>query len=57
MSAKMGRPPSSNPKCNDIKVRVDNQTHEKLLKYCKKNGIGKAEAIRRAIAEMLEKIK
>ena len=53
----MGRPPSSNPKCNDIKVRVDNQTHEKLLKYCKKNGIGKAEAIRRAIAEMLEKIK
>lgn len=55
MSAKMGRPPSDNPKQNDIKVRVDNVLHEKLLKYCKDNGITKAEAIRRAIVEMLEK--
>lgn len=55
MSAKMGRPPSSNPKQNDIKVRVDDQTHEKLLKYCEANGISKAEAIRKAIDEMLEK--
>lgn len=55
MSAKMGRPPSSNPKQNDIKVRVDDQTHEKILKYCEANGISKAEAIRKAIDEMLEK--
>lgn len=55
MSAKMGRPLSSNPKQNDIKVRVDDQTHEKLLKYCEDNGISKAEAIRKAIVEMLDK--
>lgn len=55
MSAKMGRPPSNNPKQNDIKVRVDNQTHEKLLKYCEANGITKAEAVRKAIVDLLEK--
>lgn len=55
MSAKMGRPPSSNPKQNDLKVRVDDQTHEKLLKYCEANGISKATAIRKAIDKMLEK--
>lgn len=55
MSAKMGRPPSSNPKQNDIKVRVDDQTHERLQKYCEANGITKAEAIRKAIVEMLDK--
>lgn len=51
----MGRPPSRNPKQNDIKVRVDDQTHEKLLKYCEANGISKAEAIRTAIDKLLEK--
>lgn len=51
----MGRPTSNNPKNNDIKVRVDDQTHEKLLKYCDINGITKAEAIRKAIVKLLEK--
>lgn len=51
----MGRPPSSNPKQNDIKVRVDDQTHDKLLRYCERNGLTKAEAIRLAIAYLLEK--
>lgn len=55
MSAKMGRPTSNNPKINDIKVRIDNKMHEKLLKYCEKNGVSKAEAIRKAISELLEK--
>ena len=43
----MGRPISNNPKINDIKVRVDNETHDKLLQYCEKNGVSKAEAIRK----------
>ena len=50
----MGRPPSSNPKQNDIKVRVDDQTHERLQKYCEANGITK-EAIIKEIVEMLDK--
>ena len=48
-------PISNNPKINDIKVRVDNETHDKLLQYCEKNGVSKAEAIRKAINELLEK--
>ncbi len=51
----MGRPPSRNPKQNDIKVRVDDQTHEKLLKYCEEKKISKAEAIRIAINKFLDK--
>jgi len=45
MGSKMGRPVIGSPKTNDIKVRIDNETLEKLLKYCKEKGITKAEAI------------
>lgn len=55
MSTKMGRPRSSNPMCIDLKVRVNKKTYEKLLTYCEANGISKAEAIRSAIHQMLEK--
>ena len=54
MSTKMGRPRSRDPMCIDLKVRVNKQTNEKLLTYCEAKGITKAEAIRRAIREMLE---
>lgn len=52
--AKMGRPKSENPKSYDIKVRVDQYTHNELLIYCEKNGITKAEAIRQGIYLLLE---
>ena len=55
MSSKMGRPKAENPKCNDIKVRLDDETHEKLLKYCKEHQITKAEAIRQGIHLLLKK--
>lgn len=54
MGSKLGRPLSSNPKNNDIKVRLDDDTHNKLLEYCKRNGITKAEAIRQGITKILE---
>lgn len=50
----MGRPIIGEPKTNDIKVRVDNSTHQKLLQYCKKNNITKAEAIRKALQLLLK---
>ncbi|HFL2571704.1 Ribbon-helix-helix protein, copG family (plasmid) [Clostridioides difficile] len=52
---KMGRPVVGSPKTNDIKVRVDNETNEKLEKYCKKNNLTKAEAIRQGIHLLLQK--
>lgn len=55
MSARMGRPPSSNPKQNDVKVRMDDDLHMRLVSFCQDRGITKAEAIRQAIVAMLEK--
>ncbi len=49
MSSKMGRPKLENPKNNDVKVRLDDATHEKLLAYCEKHQMTKAEVIREAI--------
>lgn len=54
-SKKMGRPKSGNPKDNDVKVRLDNETHKKLLEYCEQNNITKAEAIRKGIHLLLQK--
>lgn len=50
----MGRPIIGEPKTNDIKVRVDDSTHQKLLQYCKENNITKAEAIRKALQLLLK---
>lgn len=53
-SKKMGRPTDS-PKLNDVKVRLDNETHKKLLEYCEQHNITKAEAIRQGIHLLLQK--
>lgn len=57
MSPKTGRPKSENPLSIDIKVRIDNDTHLKLLEYCKKNGISKAESIRKGILNLWDEKK
>lgn len=54
MSPRTGRPTESR-KNHDIKVRVDEPTHEKLLQYCEKHGVTKAEAIRQGIQLVLQK--
>lgn len=55
MSPRTGRPKVDNPKSNDLKVRLDEITHENLLKYCKEHNMTKAEAIRKGIHLLLEK--
>ncbi len=55
VSSKMGRPVDGSPKTNDIKVRIDDETLEKLLEYCKEHNITKAEAIRQGIHLLLKK--
>ena len=54
MSSKIGRPTDCK-KEHDIKVRVDSDTHNKLLEYCKEKNVTKAEAIRKGIQFLLEK--
>lgn len=51
---KLGRPLTGERKSKDIKVRLDETTHDKLLKYCKASGDTKAEAIRQALKQFLK---
>ena len=53
MSPRTGRPVVGEPKTNDVKVRLDDTTYEKLLQYCKDNNTTKAEVIRKAIIQFL----
>lgn len=53
MSPRTGRPTDCR-KDHDIKVRIDNATHKKLLQYCGEHGITKAEAIRQGIHLVLQ---
>lgn len=55
MSPRSGRPKAENPKRNDVKVRLDDATTERLMEFCKEKGITKAEAIRQGIELLLGK--
>ena len=58
MGSKMGRPKSDNPLKNDLKVRFTDEMLRKLDNYCKKhNNVSRAEVIRTAVVEFLEKHK
>lgn len=45
---KMGRP-TDNPKDDRITVRLDKESAEILADYCKRNGVDRAAAVRKAI--------
>lgn len=53
MSPRTGRPKAENPKANDVKVRLDDATKERLDRYCEAHGITRAEAIRRGVHLLL----
>jgi len=53
MSPRTGRPKAENPKKNDVKVRLDDETSKKLDDYCREHGITRAEAIRQGIHLLL----
>ena len=53
MSPRTGRPKVENPKTNDLKVRINDDTMKKLDSYCLENNITRAEAIRRGIHLLL----
>ena len=55
MSPRTGRPKAENPKNNDVKVRLDDQTSSELDNYCRAHGITRAEAIRRGIHLLLSR--
>ena len=54
MSPRTGRPKLDKPLKNDIKVRLNDDLHNRLVKYCDEKGISKAEVIRKAVVKYLE---
>ena len=50
----MGRPVIGSKKDIDVKVRFDKEMHDKLLHYCEKEKVTKAEAIRQAVQLLVE---
>ncbi len=50
----MGRPKSDNPKSEQVTVRLDKEHSQILKEYCEKEGIERAEAIRRGIKKLKE---
>lgn len=54
MSPRTGRPKAVNPLCVDVKVRLDAETNEKLLAYCKSHDVTRTEAIRQGIHLLLQ---
>lgn len=57
MSPRTGRPKIENPKKNDVKVRLDDETTKQLDDYCMEHKITRAEAIRKGIHLLLAKQK
>ena len=53
MSPRTGRPKADNPKCNDLKVRIDSPTMQRLDAYCLTHNIVRAEAVRQGIHLLL----
>lgn len=54
MSPRTGRPKLDKPLKNDIKVRLNDDLHNRLVKYCEEKEISKAEVIRKAVVKYLE---
>ncbi len=54
MSPRTGRPKSENPKCIDIKVRIDSEMNKELVEYATKHNISRTEVIRKGIKLVLD---
>ena len=54
MSPRTGRPKALKPKEVRFSIRLDSDTEAALLEYCRKYGLSKGEAIRKAIDLLLK---
>ena len=49
----MGRPTVS-PLIHNLKVRLDEDTHQRLVNFCNRTGKGKAEVVRVIVKDFLK---
>lgn len=54
MSPRTGRPKIDKPKTIEVKARIDEETNEKLMKYCKENQLNRTDVVRMGIEKVLE---
>ena len=50
----MGRPKAENPLTIEVKARIDKETNEKLVKYCRDNNMTRTEVVREGIKRVIE---
>lgn len=55
VSPRTGRPVIGEKKDVDLKIRISQSVNERLLAYCNKHGQKRAEVVREAITEKLDK--
>lgn len=53
LSPRTGRPRAEKPKTVEVKARIDQETNERLEKYCKENGVTRTEVVREGIETVL----
>lgn len=54
MSPRTGRPKSDKPLIVEVKARIDVETNDKLVEYCKKNDMTRTEVVRKGIEMVLD---
>ena len=54
MSQNKGRPKTEKPKDNRFSIRLDQEMLERLIEYCEKNNMTRADAIRKALGLLLD---
>ena len=55
MAPKMGRP-TDNPKTFQVVVKLDEDSQQILLDFCEKRHVSRSEAVRIAIAKLMEEL-
>ncbi len=55
MSPKIGRPRVEKPKTIEVKARIDKDTNQRLVEYCKENQMSRTDVIRMGIEMVLKK--
>ncbi|PKM61416.1 MAG: CopG family transcriptional regulator [Firmicutes bacterium HGW-Firmicutes-4] len=54
MTPRTGRPKSENPKTVEVKARIDVETNEALIEYCKKYNVTRTDVVRQGIRCVLD---
>lgn len=54
MSPRTGRPKAEKPKTIEVKARIDEETNEKLIRYCMKNQTSRTEVVRKGLKKVLD---